>query len=425
MYDVYHDSKPYYLQVESWWDNYAYLSLRIPLLPFTSMAQPFCVGAVGVEETQAYAPMGFAAGLHHILEYWMLMRTETLKNGKMSNGLRLSQALNRKFYNTTRVPGEEMDKIVCYFKTEKEGPCPNHFILIGRGRIFRVDGVNPDGSILTPQQILAVYLQVRGLLDAKGEEPYPVPLLTFDDRTNWAKNRTRLQGLSEHNRHLLQTIEESLLCTSIDEHEPRNYSEVSQLSVTGDMLSKWADKSTTFVAFRNGTFGCLGEHASYDGTISIAATTFVMMSLVEVGPPDWTLPVHWTPSVEELQFDLDAELRSEVDRMRVEAAKASSGIIVTTDELVEYGKDFIKTVKVHPDSYVQMVLQLAYYRLHGGIAPTYETALMRFFYNGRTETVRSCSIEALDWVKGMENVKLSVSQQKCDKRFRCSILFII
>lgn len=352
--------------MESWWDDYAYLSLRIPLLPFTSMAQPFCISSAGVEESRENAPMGFAAGMHHILEYWMLMRTETLKSAKMSNGKRLSQALNRKFYNTVRVPGEEMDKIVCYFRTEKEGPCPTHFIIMGRGRVFRVEGVNPDGSILTQQQCLAVFLRVRGILDAKGEERYPVPLLTHDDRTNWAKNRKRLQDLSEHNRRNIQLIEEALVVATFDKHEPENYSEVSQLTVTGDMMSKWADKSTTYVTFRNGTFGCIGEHASYDGTISIAATSFVLMSLVEVGMPDWTEPVPWQPQVVELEFDLDDEFRAEVDRMRGETEGTSTAIIVTTNEMPDYGKDFIKSVKVHPDSYVQMVLQLAYYRLHGG-----------------------------------------------------------
>lgn len=353
-------------QVESWWDDYAYLSLRIPLLPFTSMAQPFCVGSVGVEESRENAPKSFASGMHYILEYWKLMRTETLRNAKMSNGKRLSQALNRKFYNTARVPGEEMDKIVCYFQTEAEGPCPTHFIIMGRGRVFRVEGVNPNGSILTPQQILAIFLQVRGILATRGEERFPVPLLTFDDRTNWAKNRARLQGVSENNRRIVQWIEEALVVASIDEHEPQNYSEVSQFTVTGDMMSKWADKSTTYVAFRNGTFGCIGEHASYDGTISIAATSFVMMSLVEEDTPDWTAAVPWLPQVVELEFDLNDELRSEVERMREETARTSAGIIVTTNEMDDYGKDFIKTVKVHPDSYVQMVLQLAYYRLHGG-----------------------------------------------------------
>lgn len=30
---------------------------------------------------------------------------------------------------------------------------------------------------------------------------------------------------------------------------------------------------------------------------------------------------------------------------------------------------------------------------------TYETALMRNYYNGRTETLRSCTLDAIDWVK--------------------------
>lgn len=329
------------------------------------MAQPFCVASAGVEESRENAPYSFGQSLHHIFEYWKLMRTETLKTAKLSNGKMLSQALNRKFYSTVRVPGEDVDEIVCHFRTEKEGDCPTHFILMGRGRIFRVEGVNPDGSILSPQQCTAIYLQVQGMLEAKGEAEHPVPLLTYDDRTNWAKNRTRLQSLSENNRLVLQAIEESTVVTSLDGHEPRNYSELSQLTVTGDMLSKWSDKSTTYVAFKNGTFGCIGEHSSYDGTISIAATTFVLLSLMETGSPDWSAPVHWLPQVVELQFDLDDGLRAEVQRMRDETRRLGEGIIVTTNELEDYGKDFIKTtVNVHPDSYVQMVLQLAYYRMH-------------------------------------------------------------
>lgn len=44
--------------------------------------------------------------------------------------------------------------------------------------------------------------------------------------------------------------------------------------------------------------------------------------------------------------------------------------------------------------------------------PTYETALMRFFYNGRTETVRSCTAEAVQFVKAMENERVPVSDWK-------------
>lgn len=48
-----------------------------------------------------------------------------------------------------------------------------------------------------------------------------------------------------------------------------------------------------------------------------------------------------------------------------------------------------------------MVLQLAYFRMHGKACATYETASTRRFHHGRTETCRSCSKESLDWTKSM------------------------
>lgn len=64
-----------------------------------------------------------------------------------------------------------------------------------------------------------------------------------------------------------------------------------------------------------------------------------------------------------------------------------------------YGKQFMKLHKLHPDAFIQMMLQLTYYQLHGEFVATYETALMRNYYNGRTETVRSCTMAAIDWAK--------------------------
>lgn len=63
----------------------------------------------------------------------------------------------------------------------------------------------------------------------------------------------------------------------------------------------------------------------------------------------------------------------------------------------------MKSKKIHPDAFVQMVLQLAYYNLHEEFVPTYETATMRAYYNGRTETVRSCSSDAVKFVLAMNN----------------------
>lgn len=55
-----------------------------------------------------------------------------------------------------------------------------------------------------------------------------------------------------------------------------------------------------------------------------------------------------------------------------------------------------------------MVIQLAYVALHGKPAPCYETASTRKFYNGRTETLRSCTVESLEWVASMMNNQKTV-----------------
>lgn len=66
-------------------------------------------------------------------------------------------------------------------------------------------------------------------------------------------------------------------------------------------------------------------------------------------------------------------------------------------------------VKCSPDAYVQMVLQLAYYRHYGTWTPTYESASTRLFLGGRTETVRSCSVDSVAFVKGFESKTTDVS----------------
>jgi hypothetical protein len=66
-----------------------------------------------------------------------------------------------------------------------------------------------------------------------------------------------------------------------------------------------------------------------------------------------------------------------------------------------FGKETIKKFRLSPDSFVQNVIQLAYYRHYGAFRATYESAQTRQFYHGRTETVRSCTKESVEFVKIM------------------------
>jgi carnitine O-palmitoyltransferase 1 len=85
------------------------------------------------------------------------------------------------------------------------------------------------------------------------------------------------------------------------------------------------------------------------------------------------------------------------------AFKLLNDVDLHIEMCANFGKDFIKKCNVSPDAFIQMALQLAYYRDIGRHHLTYEASMTRLFREGRTETVRSCSIESSEWVKSMVN----------------------
>ena len=66
-----------------------------------------------------------------------------------------------------------------------------------------------------------------------------------------------------------------------------------------------------------------------------------------------------------------------------------------------FGKSFIKRQKYSPDSFLQTAFQLAFYRLHKVPGAHYESGGLRIFKEGRTDIIRSCSVEAIDFAKAM------------------------
>lgn len=153
---------------------------------------------------------------------------------------------------------------------------------------------------------------------------------------------------------------------SLDQHQPADYNELCLANMAGDMHSRWADSSCTVICYPNGRMGCGGEHACYDGTISMAFMVFVLLTMLEEPEPDWaaTRPTQ-TPVPRELHFDVDERLRGEVQRVWSQVRRETGNVMANCTPFVAYGKALLKEHRLHPDSYVQMMLQLVYYRMHG------------------------------------------------------------
>jgi carnitine O-acetyltransferase len=107
------------------------------------------------------------------------------------------------------------------------------------------------------------------------------------------------------------------------------------------------------------------------------------------------------PDPQPLKFQLNGENYADIAM----ATTHHVGLMSTQDLRVEayqgYGKGLMKKFKCSPDAYVQLLIQLAYYKFYGKNRPTYESAATRRFQEGRTETCRSVSDESVIFCKTM------------------------
>jgi carnitine O-acetyltransferase len=96
-------------------------------------------------------------------------------------------------------------------------------------------------------------------------------------------------------------------------------------------------------------------------------------------------------------------------------------------EFTGYGKNFITSMGISPDAFVQMAFQAAYYGLYGRVEPTYEPAMTKAFRHGRTEAVFTVSQESLDFVQTFWGdvspaIKVNALRKACDRHVQTTKL---
>ncbi|XP_059194689.1 peroxisomal carnitine O-octanoyltransferase [Centropristis striata] len=400
--------------LEEWWLDVAYLEVRIPSqlnVNFGGPA-PYLEHCWPPEEgTQLQRT---SINLWHTLQYWDLIRTERLhpqKAGKVP----LDMDQFRMLFCTCRVPGVKKDTIRYYFKTESEGPCPSHVVVMCRGRIFTFDAIC-DGQILTAPEILRQLIYVKECCDGKPEGD-GVAALTSEERTRWALAREHLINIDPHNNTILETIQSSLFVVSLDETKtyatPENYTNLTMQALTGNPTIRWGDKSYNSLSFADGTFGSTCDHAPYDAMVMVSLIWYLDQQIkVTGGKWKGSEAVRPIPRPEELVFTVDEKVQRDISLAKQKYFESTQDLQIVCYAFTAFGKVAIKQKKLHPDTFVQLAMQLAYYKLHKKPGSCYETAMTRKFYHGRTETMRPCTQEALNWCKTMTDPTCDVEAKR-------------
>ncbi|XP_053183524.1 peroxisomal carnitine O-octanoyltransferase [Scomber japonicus] len=400
--------------LEHWWLDSAYLELRMPSQLNVNFGGP----APYLEH--CWPP---AEGTHlerasistwQTLKYWNLIRTERLAPQKVGKTA-LDMDQFRMLFCTCKVPGVTKDTIHNYFKTESEGPCPSHIVVMCRGRLFVFDALC-DGEIITPPEILRQLKYVKQRCEGEPEGD-GVAALTSEERTRWAKAREYLISIDPHNKTILETIQSSLFVISLDDTKPYsspdNYTNMTLEALTGDPTIRWGDKSYNSIVFSDGTFGSVCDHAPYDAMVLVSMCWYIDQQLKATeGKWKGSDSVRPMPIPEELVFTVDQKVQSDISHAKQQYLETTQDLQIVCYAFTGFGKTTIKQRKLHPDTFVQLAMQLAYYKIHKRPGSCYETAMTRKFYHGRTETMRPCTQEAVKWCEAMTDPKCDVNVKR-------------
>ncbi|KAG1659481.1 Carnitine O-palmitoyltransferase 1, liver isoform [Nymphon striatum] len=204
-------------------------------------------------------------------------------------------------------------------------------------------------------------------------------------------------------------------------NDPSKLSKFGRSMLHGNGYNRWFDKSFNLIVGSNGRIGFNGEHAWADAPVMSHYWEYVLVEDYFYFGYNEDGTVKGTPEIEppepiRLQWDLPEECRNVINECKLNAEILLNDVDLEIYMHSNFGKGIMKSCQVSPDAFIQMGLQLAYFRDQGNFQLTYEASMTRLFKEGRTETIRSVSMESCDWVRAMENE--NSTKEECKSIFR-------
>ncbi|PNF42901.1 Carnitine O-acetyltransferase [Cryptotermes secundus] len=393
-----------------WWLNAAYLAYRLPVVVHSNPALVFPRRHFQTEEEF----LKYAADLTYAaLNYKSDIDNDKIPIDKMGKQP-LDMTQYKRIYGTCRIPAPECDKM--HF-TDPSRPV-HHIVVARNNNFFKFCVYDSNGEIISPAKLL---VGLKTVLNASEKPGEAVGILTSEHRDTWARVHSDLVK-DARNRRSVEAIQTSLFLLCLDGPTSNirapNIATMDALKMIHGGGSKensgnrWFDKTIEIVVGEEGEVGITVEHSPAEAVPIAMLMNYCLDFLEKMPKSKRGEDTAAFPKPEKLQFNISSDIKNAIEVAQQNLDK----LVEYTDFLCctysGYGKNLIKEFKVSPDSYIQMALQLAYYRLHNEPAAHYESAGTRLFHLGRTEAIRSCSVESVHFAKTMLDSKSSNEDKK-------------
>lgn len=342
-----------------------------------------------------------------------------------------------RLFATARVPTENG----CYIAPAEEA---RHIVVLAQSQFYHFDVFDDQGGIALNEKQIAANL--RAIAKDAAQTPVAsiaeraVGVLTTENRVNWAKLRGQL---AQTDAEALKVVDTAQFIVCLDHVDPADTNELSTNMLcgtyklmdgmqVGTCTNRWYDKLQIIVC-KNGSAGINFEHTGVDGHtvlrfVSDIYTETILRFAKTINSQTKSI-FHSYKSQNGRRESADSII--DINPRRIEwnmteslkqgirfAETRLSDLILQNEvkvlEFGKYGKYFITDMKMSPDAFVQMAFQAAYYGLYGKSECTYEPAMTKTFFHGRTESIRSVSDASVDFVTSYYSKK-ATNQEKLSK----------
>ena len=370
-----------------YWNNYAYLEWR-----------DACAGNVNFfyhfkDDTRSQLTRASCL-IREMMGFRQLIINHELEPEMMKDQPLCSHMYNFLF-NTTRIPIKPRDEVAVYDAKKN-----SHVVVLYRQHIYVIETI-VDKNLLSSKDIQH---QLNLIVQQEIDRPLGTGLgaLTSWNRDKWADTR---QLMLKDNLELFNKLQSAAFSVSLDEHSPITLEECAETFLYGNVSNRWFDKSEQLIVCANGKAGMNNEHSMMDGTINTRLCDAILTNM-EHHDQGTTLDCKLKP--QKLNFKTSTTVLKRIEEAKKDFKKWSDPHSIAVMAYYGYGKGFIKQMKMSPDAFVQMGLQLAYYKLYSKCNATYESAQIRKFKFSRTETCRSVSLASVAFVEACHNTNKTV-----------------
>lgn len=397
--------------LSGWWMKYAYLGYRVSVVVHSNpgLIFPHQIFKSEEEFLRFAADFSYAA-----LTYKVLIDSGKLPPD-MAGKERLDMSQYSNMFSTCRVPALNFDKMVFPDKN-----CPaTHIAVVHKNNFFKVEVLDECGEPLSAD---AIFKQLQQVVKESQEPGPPIGILTSENRDSWACAYKELTADNSNHSHV-EDIQKSIFLLCLDGTSKRfnarnDKTKAGMRMIHGigsqfDAGNRWMDKTIQLIVNVDGEVGITVEHSPAEA-VPMAMLMNYCLDFFEKMKKDKcsSKSDSKVPKPQKLEFCLSQEVEKAIDEAKVNLDTLANSVDFYLCKFEGYGKNTIKQFKVSPDSFIQMAIQLAYYRLHKEPGAHYESAGLRKFYLGRTECIRSCSCESVKFAQTMLDCKASVEEKK-------------